>query len=554
MESYNGIYQGSKPGIEKKNSNFLVQGSILAAASVLTRIIGVVYRIPLTNLIGDEGMGYYGYAFNIYNIALILSSYSLPLAVSKLVAARDARKQYKNSYSVFLYSLGFAAIVGTLFALIIYFGADFMATVFLKQPAAAIPLRVLAPTVLVFAVMGVLRGFFQGKKTMLPTSISQILEQVVNAIVSIVAAYFLMNSHSASKNMAAYGAAGGTLGTFVGAIVSLIFLSFIFALYKPIVDKQLRRDQGTFKESVPELVTAMGVTILPVILSQTVYQISSLLDSSVFSYVLAGKGVAETDRSALWGIYSNKYNLLVNVPIGIASSMAVAIIPSLVASREDGSNLIMKEKIHDSIKFNMLIAIPSAFGMGVLASPILRMIFQDASPLPALMLTIGSIAIVFYTLSTMTNAVLQGVNKMRLPIIHSVIALVIHILLLFILLKYFNLGAYALVVSNVAFAIIVSALNWVSVAKILNYKQEIKKTFLIPTGCSVFMAGVAYLVYWLLYKVINSNALCTVIAIVAGVIVYAVLLLLTKGVTENELIKMPLGRTMARVAVKLHLL
>ncbi|SHO50206.1 putative polysaccharide biosynthesis protein [Anaerocolumna xylanovorans] len=554
MESYNGIYQGVKPKVENKSNNFLVQGSILAIASIIVRIIGVVYRIPLTYLIGDEGMGYYGYAFNIYNIALILSSYSLPLAVSKLVASRDAKKQYKNSYLVFLCALGFAIITGTAFALILYFGADFFAVIISKQPAVAIPLRVLAPTILVFAIMGVLRGFFQGKKTMLPTSISQIIEQVVNAVVSIVAAYFLVKNHSASDKMAAYGAAGGTLGTLIGAIASLIFLAFIFALYKPVVDKQMRKDRNSLPETVPVILKVFGFTVLPVILSQTVYNISSLIDGSVFSYVLSGKGLGDTGRSALWGIYTNKYNILVNVPISIASAMAVAIVPSIVTSREEGAHLIVKEKIHDSIKFNMIIAIPSAFGIGVLASPILKLIFGDASLLPARMLALGSVAIVFYALSTLTNAVLQGINKMHLPVIHSVIALVIHIVVLYILLKFLNLGAYALVVSNVIFALIVCILNWISVARLLNYKQEIKKTFLIPAGCSVFMAGVAYLVYWLLYTTIKSNALSTLFAICVAMIVYAVLLLVFKDVTETELVKMPMGRTLARIAVKLHLL
>ncbi len=553
MESYNRIYQGSTRG-ENKSNNLLVQGSILAAASIIVRIIGVVYRIPLTYMIGDEGMGYYSYAFSIYNIALILSSYSLPLAVSKLIAARDTKKQYKNSYLVFLCALGFAVAAGTAFALILYFGADFFAAVISKQPAVAIPLRVLAPTILVFAIMGVLRGFFQGKKTMLPTSISQIIEQVVNAVVSVVAAYYLMHSHSASENIAAYGAAGGTLGTLIGAMASLIFLAFIFSLYKPIVDKQLRKDKNTSEESVSDIVKVFGFTVLPVILSQTVYNISSVIDGSVFSHVLAGKGLADTGRSVLWGIYSNKYNILVNVPISIASAMAVAIVPSIVSSREEGLHLLVKEKIHDSIKFNMLIAIPSAFGIGVLASPLLQLLFGDASTLPAAMLSIGSVAIVFYALSTLTNAVLQGINKMHLPVIHSVIALVLHIIVLYILLQFFDLGAYALVVGNVVFALIVSVLNWISVAKLINYKQEIKKTFLIPAGCSAFMAGVAYLVYWLVFNVTKSNALSTLLAVMLAMVVYAVLLLLFKDVTETELIKMPMGRTLARIAVKLHLL
>ncbi len=554
MESNNGAYQGTKRKQESKSSNFLVQGSILAATSLIARIIGVVYRIPLTNLIGDEGMGYYGYAFNIYNIALILSSYSLPLAVSKLVAARDAKKQYRNSYMVFMCSLGFAIAAGTLFSLIIYFGADFLAGTFFNLPAVAIPLRVLAPTILVFAIMGVLRGFFQGKKTMLPTSFSQIVEQIVNAVISVAAAAYLMHSHSASQKIAAYGAAGGTLGTLIGAIVSLLFLAFIFALYKPIVDKQLRRDIGASKETVKEIFGALGITVLPVILSQTVYQISSLLDGSVFSYVLDGKGFNDIQRSELWGIYSNKYNMLINVPISIATAMAAAIVPSIVTSREEGANLVVKEKVHDTLKFNMLIAIPSAFGLAALASPILRLLLKDANLLPARMLTIGSIAVVFYAFSTLTNAVLQGINRMRLPVIHSVIALGIHIVVLYLLLQFTGLGAYALVISNIVFALVVSILNWISVARLLSYKQEIKKTFIIPTVCSVFMAGVAYLVYWVSYNTVKSNTISTLLAIIFAVIVYGVLLLVFKAVTESELVKMPMGRTWARIAVKLHLL
>ena len=554
MESNNGAYQGTKRKQESKSSNFLVQGSILAATSLIARIIGVVYRIPLTNLIGDEGMGYYGYAFNIYNIALILSSYSLPLAVSKLVAARDAKKQYRNSYMVFMCSLGFAIAAGMLFSLIIYFGADFLAGTFFNLPAVAIPLRVLAPTILVFAIMGVLRGFFQGKKTMLPTSFSQIVEQIVNAVISVAAAAYLMHSHSASQKIAAYGAAGGTLGTLIGAIVSLLFLAFIFALYKPIVDKQLRRDIGASKETVKEIFGALGITVLPVILSQTVYQISSLLDGSVFSYVLDGKGFNDIQRSELWGIYSNKYNMLINVPISIATAMAAAIVPSIVTSREEGANLVVKEKVHDTLKFNMLIAIPSAFGLAALASPILRLLLKDANLLPARMLTIGSIAVVFYAFSTLTNAVLQGINRMRLPVIHSVIALGIHIVVLYLLLQFTGLGAYALVISNIVFALVVSILNWISVARLLSYKQEIKKTFIIPTVCSVFMAGVAYLVYWVSYNTVKSNTISTLLAIIFAVIVYGVLLLVFKAVTESELVKMPMGRTLARIAVKLHLL
>lgn len=536
-----------------KKSDFLVQGSILAIASIIVRLIGLLYRLPLTNIIGDEGMGYYSQAFSIYNIALILSSYSLPLAVSKLVATRLAKKEYRNSYRIFLCSLAFAVIVGTIMSLIVFFGADFLATVIFKTPGSAIPLKILAPTIFVFAVMGVLRGYFQGKRTMVPTSVSQVLEQIINAIVSIIAAYYFISERSASESMSAYGAAGGTLGTFVGASVALIFLAFIFALYKPIIDRQMKKDKNSVRESYPDLLKALGITIIPVILSQTVYQLSGFLDGVIFSNVLFGKGVEEGIRTTLWGIYSNKYSLLITVPVAVASSMAAATIPSIVATKTSSSNIELKEKVHQVIKFNMLIAIPAAVGLGVLASPVIRLLFSDASKLPADLMRMGSIAVVFFALSTITNAILQGINNMRKPVIHSAISLGVHIVLLYVMLKFFNLGVYALVIGNVTFALLVCILNWISVGKLLNYKQEVKKTFIIPTVCSLIMGVIAYMVYVLLDKVIPSS-LSTLFAVLVGVVVYGVLLLVFKDVTEAELIEMPFGRTLARIAVKMHLL
>lgn len=536
-----------------KKSNFLVQGSILAIASIIVRLIGLLYRLPLTNIIGDEGMGYYSQAFSIYNIALILSSYSLPLAVSKLVAARLAKREHRNAYRIFLCSMAFAVIVGIIMTLIVFFGADFLASAILKTPGSAIPLKILAPTIFVFAVMGVLRGYFQGKGTMLPTSVSQVLEQIVNAIVSIGAAYYFSKERSASDDMSAYGAAGGTLGTFVGASVALIFLAFIFALYKPIIDRQMRKDKFSIRESYPDLLKALGLTIIPVILSQTVYQLSGFLDGVIFSNIMYGKGMEEELRASLWGIYSNKYSLLITVPVAVASSMASATIPSIVTTKTGGSYTEIKEKVHQVIKFNMLIAIPAAVGLGVLASPIIRLLFSDASKLPADLMRLGSIAVVFFALSTITNAVLQGLNNMRLPVIHSSISLGIHIVLLYVMLKVFNLGVYGLVIGNVTFALVVCILNWISVGKLLNYKQEVKKTFLIPTLCSAIMGAFAYLVYKLANMMLPSS-ISTLLAVMVAVVVYFVLLLLFKDVTESELLEMPFGRKLVKIAVKLHLL
>lgn len=539
---------------KKRSNNFLVQGGILAIASIISRIIGLIYRVPLNNIIGDEGMGYYSNAYYIYNLGLIISSYSLPLAVSKLVSARTIKKEYKNSYRMFLCALSFAVIAGLLISLIIFFGADVLATIMYKSPRSAIPLRVLAPTIFVFAIMGVLRGFYQGKSTMVPTSISQLIEQIVNALVSVYAAYYLMNKNNLSEDIAAYGAAGGTLGTFAGTLIALLFLAFVFSLYKPTLDKQLRRDEDRNKETMKELYPALIVTIIPVILGQTVYQLSSIIDGSLFGHVMAAKGFDEESKGILWGIYTGKYNLLINVPVSIASAMAVAIIPSIVASKTNGMIYDVKQKVHSAVKLNMLIAIPSAVGLAVLASPILQLLFRDNRDLPANLIRYGSVAIIFFALSTITNAVLQGIDQMRLPVIHSAISLGIHIVLVFLLLKFTNLDTYVLIIGNITFALLVCVLNWLAVAKHLNYKQEIMKTFLMPGGCAVVMGIFTFLSYKGTYLFVKMNSISTLVSIIVSVIIYGFLLVITKTITKEELYRIPMGSKVVSLLELIHLI
>ena len=175
---------------KKKKDNYLLQGSILAAAGIAVRLIGLVYRIPLNNILGEEGNGYYAAAFNIYNILLILSSYGMPIAVSKLLAGLLAKEEYRKSKKLFETALLFSGSMGFLFMLIALFGAKFFSVYCLRMEPSYRALIVLAPTVFIVSVMGVIRGFFQGHGNMIPSAVSQIIEQIVNAAVSIIAAYY----------------------------------------------------------------------------------------------------------------------------------------------------------------------------------------------------------------------------------------------------------------------------------------------------------------------------------------------------------------------------
>lgn len=532
--------------------HIIKQGTILAAASVISRIIGMLYRSPMAAVIGDKGNGLYSFAFEIYSIALILSSYSMPLAVSKLLSARFAKKEYKNADKIYKFAYIFAAVSGMVMALILFFGAGTIERLS-GHEGLALPLKVLAPTVFVVALAGTTRGFFQSRNTMMPTAVSQLAEQIINAIVSIVAAVILVRFAANEFDKARYGAAGGTIGTLFGALSSLMFLIFLFVIYKPRMRKHLSHDKVGVTVSNEEVLKLIVATIVPVILSQTVYQSIGVVDGFMFGNLYKG-----SDSTALYGIYSSKYRLMVNVPNAISSALASSMIPSLVSLYTLKNFVEFRARLKTSVKFNMIIAFPCAFGISALSEMIMKLLFPTTDTvISGRMLMYGSVAVLFYALSTVTNAALQGMDRMRLPVRHAAISLLIHIPLMVILLKFTKLGAHALVIGNIIYPLIVCALNWASVARYANYRQEVKTTFIIPLLASSVMWIETFCLSRLMAKVLPvnyiTNALITIICIVNACLVYFIMLFVLKGVTREELKEFPMGGRMAKFADKLKI-
>lgn len=547
----------------KSSTGFLVQGSILAMASILSRIIGLLYRIPLIGILGDKGMDYYGTAYEIYNVLLIISSYSLPLAVSKLVSADMAKGRRKNVYRILKCAFIFAATTGTVAALILLFGGEFFTATLLETPYSIFAVRVLIPVLIIVAVLGVLRGFFQGLGSMMPSAVSQILEQIANAIVSVWAAYVLYSYGSkvgavlgnVEDYSAAYGAAGGTLGTAAGAIVALLFSGFVLFAYMHVYKRQMRKEWDVKVDSYQYIFKLLVITIIPVLLSTTIYNCNTLIDTGIFKNIASAQGYTADEISVWNGIYMGKYRTLINVPISIASAMASSSVPALTAAYTSGNREAVRTQINTAIRFIMVIAFPCAVGMGVLASPILQLVnFSDETGTAALMLQTGAVSIVFFSLSTLSNGLLQGINRMKEPVKNAAIALALHVIVLVFCMYVLKLNIFAVVIANASFGLLMCLLNALSIRKYSGYKQEIVRTFVIP-GIS---AGAMGLVVWGAYKlfiyIFRMNAVAAILSIAIGAVVYFALLLLMKGLTEAELLKFPKGRTLVRLAKSVHLL
>ena len=551
-------------GKSKNNgTNFLVQGSILAVASIISRIIGLVYRIPLNNILGDVGISYYACAFDVYNVILIISSYSLPQAVSKTVSAKAAKGQYRSVYQVLKGALLFALVSGIVASLVVFFGAEFFTGTLLKTPYSVFALKILGPALVVVAVLGVLRGFFQGLGTMMPSAISQIIEQIVNAIVSVWAAYVLYRYGTkigavlgdADHYGPAYGAAGGTLGTNLGSVAALIFVLFVFFAYMHVFKRRMKREKGVKVEPFAYTMKVLIITIVPVLLSTTVYNISSIIDQSIFKNVALLQGYSENKIDVWWGVFSGKYKLLINVPISIASAMAASCVPTLTMSFAQKDMKKVREQINSAMRFIMVISFPCAIGLAVLGEPICRLLFPgtaQTAPMAGTMMWVGAMAVVFYAMSTLSNGLLQGIDRLKIPVINAAVSLVAHVIVLIILMLFFRMNIYAVIIANMFFAFLMCIMNALAIRKYSGYHQEIHKTFIVPGISSVIMGIITYIVYHGSYAVLKINAVSAMLAILAAVIVYAVVLLLLHGLTEEEIKKFPKGTLIVRVAKKLH--
>lgn len=548
----------------KKNNQFIMQGSILAIVGILVRVIGLVKRIPLTNIIGDRGNGFYAAAYEIYAIVLLISSYSLPLAVSKMVSARVAIGQYKNANRILKASLVFAVISGGISSVTVFLLADYLAGPIMLEPMSALALKVLSPTLFVVAIMGVWRGYFQGLGTMIPTAISQVFEQIFVVIASLAGATILFDYGIAVGELleneyygAAYGAAGGSAGPLVGGLVGLIVLGLTYSAYGKILRKKIWKDKTKELESYGEIVPILLSIIVPVILSTAIYNVSNILDQRIYNQVMIAKGL-EDIKTVHWGIYTGKYNVLTNIPIAFSSALCVATVPAITKSVSRGEFKFVSLQIKKVTKLTVIISIPCAVAFSILAKDILQLLFNDTTQLASRLLEIGSVSIVFYSVSTLTNGILQGINKIHIPVINALISLFIHLLVLFGLLTVTDLGIYAVIYSKIVFSLCMCILNGMALNKHLNTSIPIKRVVALSSMASLGM-GVVLIILGALFNTISTyfmldskvfQLISVGIMCVVGGLIYFLILIQMRGITSRELESVPGGRFLLRLLKK----
>lgn len=535
--------------VRKSTGNLALQGGILAATSLFVRLIGFFYRVPLVRLLGEEGMGYYSSSFEIYSYVLVISTYALPAALSKIISNKLTLKHYKEAHQIFRAALLLGLLMGVATSGLLFFQAENIAAL-IGSSGSVYAIKALAPSLLIFSVLAVFRGYFQGHNTMIPTAISQIIEQVFNAIFSLFLAYLLL------KQGLIYGAAGGTLGTGIGAFFGLTFIVFVYGIARPRLKKRLKKDTAT--KEIPGLFTTWQIifmTAAPMLIGTSVYNLSNLVDMVMFQRGLLYHGYEETFVSAQYGILSSKYRLILTLPISIASALAAASIPSISASLALKEYAVVKNKATMAIKTVLMISIPSAYGLGVLAKPVLLLLFGSTSiEIASLLMRIGAVSVVFFSVSGISIGILQGLGLMKVPMKHSLIAIVIKVSMMVILIYVFDTGLIGAVIANVLFSVIVAGTNYYSIQKEIKLHLNYREVVIYPLIAGLVMSIVALAVHLMIMSIGEMNSVATIAAIFAAIPTYFIVLLKLGGIHDSDLLILPMGDKLLSIVKRLKLM
>jgi O-antigen/teichoic acid export membrane protein len=530
-------------------SNKIVKGTlILSIATLLTKILGSLFWAPLQNIAGDNIVGLYRISFPFYSILLMIASAGIPITVSKFVAERLARNDYEGAQKVKKAAAIILSLTGVIFGLILFFGADFVANVLLNSPQNTLPIQVLAIAILFVPVMGAYRGYFQGHQQMMPTGISQVVEQMVRVVTVIGLVYWLKVSGFGAEILAA----GATAGALFGAVAGLIVVLWYNARDK----KPAVQVAPSSNESLWALSKSIIAYAIPISLATLVLPLIGLVDSLTIPRLLMEMGNSAANTGTLYGIYA-RGEPFVNIISTFSSSLTLALIPAIGAYVAKNNMEAVNNKISQAWMMTLVISLPASLGLSILAEPFNIAMYLDAKGTSTL--AILAFSSIFSTLAVTSSGILQGLGYNKLPVRHLLIGAVVKFICNFIFVPFYGIAGSA--IAMVIAYIVVCMLNLWMVFRKTKIEVAIKNVFMKPLFASILMSGILYVSYqamrsWFIAQHFDRWGYIGIsfIYIIIAIIVYLVLLLITKTVSHNELRMLPMGNKLIRFFQKIKLL
>lgn len=537
---------------KKKKNTFAKNVLMLMFSQVLIKLLGLIYRLAITNVkgFGDVGNGYYSAGYQVYAVLLIISSQGIPGAVSKLVSNKVAKGKYNEAHRVFKVSMVVFGIIGFIASLLLLLSANFVSSKILNVPDVSYVLKVLSPAIFFVCVSAVIRGYFAGLGTMKASSISQALEQFFNCVLTITFVYALIGKEPYIM------AAGGNLSTTLAILISF---SYLIVFYKKNI-KEWREESDdvviTTKEENKKMAKMIIATAIPLTVGSVISVVTSFIDTVTvsnciqiaYSGILKSKMLLEKEAMRLTGILS-KVDTLVNLPLAVNLSFYSALIPEITAAISKKDFKSASKKISFSISSSLLILIPCAIGFIVLADPILKMLYPNASD-GAHILQIAAVTMVFVGINHTIQGSLFGLGKMYTPALALLIGCVIKIGLNLVLITNPNINIYGAVISSFICQFVVFMIVYITMKRNIKVKFEPVKHIVKPLLAGLIMGVVIFFINYLFNGVIR-NSILTIINIMIGAVVYLISVFALKILSKDEILMLPKGEKIYNLLVKL---
>ncbi len=511
---------------------------VLMFSQVIIKIVGLIYKLYLTNKkgFGDRGNAIYGSAFQIYALFLTICSIGVPNAISKLVASKVAIGDNKGAYRIFKIAFALFGILGFICSTILFFGAKYISNVYLQIPEAEMAIIALAPSVFLVSIASVLRGYFNGRENISVTANSQSLEQIFKTLFTILIVEQVANISSYNTVLMA---ASATIATTLATLFSVIYLYRYFIKRKKETWQEVISSKIHKKDSISKIIKSILVVSVPIALSALFSVITKTIDALTVIRILK-KVVGEEEATLQYGILNGKVDTLITLPFSFNIAFATALVPTISSAIAKHEIYIAEKRIKFSILISILIGLPCSVLMSAFSNPILNLLFPNATN-GGEMLKYSAWTIIFVVLIQTINGALQGLGKVNTPVIAFAIGSIIKLIFNIILIPIENIGVKGAIISSVLCHIISLIICFISLKKNINIKFEIKKFIVKPIIASIIMFISSYVCYNSLYGTTSPNLLL-VISLIFGGIVYIITVLLLKILSQEEIYMIPYGQ------------
>ena len=538
----------------QKQNSFFGGAAILAAGILIVKLIGMFYKIPLINIIGEAGAADFNNAYNIYAVLLTVSTAGLPVAVSKLVSEANALNRRNQVRRTFRLALVLFLTLGLISFLVMFFRADALAGMMNDSKAAA-GIRALAPAVVCVGCLAALRGYSQGHSNMAPTSVSQIIEALCKLVVGLGLAFWLVKQGKDPD----VAAAGAITGVTVGTVVALVYMVLDFFLSRGREDTH-----GTDRPDNAGSILANILKIaVPITLSSSMVGIVTVIDSSLVQGQLqSALNLTEKASRTLYGNYSGALNIY-NLPTSLMAAITASVIPAVSAALARRDRRGAARITGSALRITALLSFPMGVGLFVLGTPIIRLLFPSLNVEVAgpLLSTLG-IATPFVCMVLVCNSVLQAHSFINLPVIVMVLGGIVKIVNNYNLVG--AIGIAGAPVGNILCFGLALVLDLVVITRVIPNRPRLLPIFVKPAIASAIMGGAAWAVYGLLSRILTAeqvneagetirvvsrmgNALGIFLAIAVAGVVYLVLVVAIRAISKDDLALMPKGDKLARL-------